>query len=686
MSKNIDQIYIANPITSNAPTDLIYIGQSPYGSGNDAAIKYSDFAAQGVTSTQVLDSAFNYGTDTGIADAYIVNLSPTVTSLTDGMLVMFLPTHANATTSPTLQINSLAAVAVGSATSQQTLVANDFNTSGLAILRYNAAASAFMFLNPAITTLAPVNIQQGGLWGGTDSGIADAYVVSSAVASDSGVVPLLGAIISFTPGHANATTTPTLNYNASGIATIVGPTGGPLAPGDLSGSVAAFLFKGASNYYLLNPVQSTINITDIQTNNSITGNDTGSANLYVWTSTIGITYGAPVAGGTIILNVSTNANTGASTLNAGGGPLAIVSENGNALVGGEIVANGVYYFLFNNLSQWVLLNPSITPGGVTSTQVQQSAFNVAGVDTGTADAHVVALTPAITSYTDGLLVAFNPSTPNLTNAPTLDAGGGPAGMFLPNVGPAPATLVAGDLGSGIAYCIYSTNRNAWVLLNPAQSSTQSTLVQTGWYIYGNVTGIADAYVVTLNLDSSLSLLVTGATVSFRPLHSNVTTSPTLNVNGLGAHTIRLLNGQNVVAGDLQQPNPSANYVTCMWDATNGWLLLNPYISVYTTAQQTQGGLLNHGTDTGAADAYAVALTPAITAYTDGLQVTFNPANVNLTTIPTLAINGLAAKTITSPNVTIPVATGDLSNTQLAWCIYSSAAGVFMLMTPAVSGF
>ena len=46
MSKNIDQIFIANPITSNAATDLMYFGQSPYGAGNDAAMLYSNFAAQ----------------------------------------------------------------------------------------------------------------------------------------------------------------------------------------------------------------------------------------------------------------------------------------------------------------------------------------------------------------------------------------------------------------------------------------------------------------------------------------------------------------------------------------------------------------------------------------------------------------------------------------------------------------
>lgn len=46
MSKNINQVFIANPITSNATTDLMYFGQSPYGAGNDAAMTYANFSAQ----------------------------------------------------------------------------------------------------------------------------------------------------------------------------------------------------------------------------------------------------------------------------------------------------------------------------------------------------------------------------------------------------------------------------------------------------------------------------------------------------------------------------------------------------------------------------------------------------------------------------------------------------------------
>jgi hypothetical protein len=46
MSKNILQVYMDNPIVTNNNTDLMYFGQSPFGPGDDAAMQFSDFAAQ----------------------------------------------------------------------------------------------------------------------------------------------------------------------------------------------------------------------------------------------------------------------------------------------------------------------------------------------------------------------------------------------------------------------------------------------------------------------------------------------------------------------------------------------------------------------------------------------------------------------------------------------------------------
>ena len=57
MAENIHQVYVNNPITSNASTDLMYFGQSPYGVTDDAAMTYANFAAQFVLSNAIINGA-----------------------------------------------------------------------------------------------------------------------------------------------------------------------------------------------------------------------------------------------------------------------------------------------------------------------------------------------------------------------------------------------------------------------------------------------------------------------------------------------------------------------------------------------------------------------------------------------------------------------------------------------------
>ncbi len=67
----------------------------------------------------------------------------------------------------------------------------------------------------------------------------------------------------------------------------------------------------------------------------------------------------------------------------------------------------------------------------------------------------------------------------------------------------------------------------------------------------------------------------------------------------------------------------------------------------TTGQVQDNGFLWGGTAGGTADAITINLTPAITAYVEGQRVQFRAgAAGNLTTTPTLAVNGLAATIIT----------------------------------------
>jgi hypothetical protein len=72
-------------------------------------------------------------------------------------------------------------------------------------------------------------------------------------------------------------------------------------------------------------------------------------------------------------------------------------------------------------------------------------------------------------------------------------------------------------------------------------------------------------------------------------------------------------------------------------------------------------------DTGAANNYAVAPRPAITAYTNGLKITFQAANGN-TGVSTLSVNGLAAKTI-KKSVGTDLAAGDILANQILTVTY-----------------
>lgn len=56
-------------------------------------------------------------------------------------------------------------------------------------------------------------------------------------------------------------------------------------------------------------------------------------------------------------------------------------------------------------------------------------------------------------------------------------------------------------------------------------------------------------------------------------------------------------------------------------------------------------------DTGTASAYAIAPTPAVTAYVTGQVFTFKAVNANTGTAPTLAVSGLTAKTIVNQDGT-----------------------------------
>ncbi|KAF0145129.1 MAG: cytoplasmic protein [Nitrospirae bacterium] len=89
--------------------------------------------------------------------------------------------------------------------------------------------------------------------------------------------------------------------------------------------------------------------------------------------------------------------------------------------------------------------------------------------------------------------------------------------------------------------------------------------------------------------------------------------------------------------------------------------------------------IDYAADTGAANAYAIALVPALTQYVVGMPIQFMAANAN-TGASTLNVNGLGVKDI-SKNFDQPLASGDIKAGQIITVVYD---GVDFQMVSAFS--
>ena len=91
MSKNIAQIYAANPSTVMADQDLLYIGISPYSLSNDSAIKWVDLR------NSLISQLFTWSTDTAASVALLPNTGHFANSAT--LITYTLPSTAAVGTS-----------------------------------------------------------------------------------------------------------------------------------------------------------------------------------------------------------------------------------------------------------------------------------------------------------------------------------------------------------------------------------------------------------------------------------------------------------------------------------------------------------------------------------------------------------------------------------------------------------
>ena len=207
------------------------------------------------TKVQVQRSSYNIGIDTGSGDSYVVNLTPAVTELTDGLIVMFVALNFNSTINPTLNVNSIGDTPIVLA-SLNPVFPGDISPSQINICQYSLANSCFFILNGTVSTF-DMNLFQGGQYtSGNDTGSVNAY--NYVPHYNNGVFnALAGTMIVFSPLNTNTTTTPTVTTPGNSAVPIKMLNGSSVPAGSLlANNIAVLIYTqrsaGTAYYGLLN--------------------------------------------------------------------------------------------------------------------------------------------------------------------------------------------------------------------------------------------------------------------------------------------------------------------------------------------------------------------------------------------------------------------------------------------------
>ena len=128
---------------------------------------------------------------------------------------------------------------------------------------------------------------------------------------------------------------------------------------------------------------------------------------------------------------------------------------------------------------------------------------------------------------------------------------------------------------------------------------------------------------------------------------------------------------------LSCATPSSNVSSCTWVSASGGLgdpgsngiVFRSAFNTTVPATRTNIDAVTYAAGGGTANAQTVTLSPAVTSLTAGLKVCWLPTAANSSNTVTLAINGLTAENIVSPNNGATIGVGDLITTRIACAIY-----------------
>ena len=355
--------------------------------------------------------------------------------------------------------------------------------------------------------------------------------------------------------------------------------------------------------------------TQVQRSSFTTSSDSGTLNNYVgiYNPVISSYGGSPL----LVINALLHTNTGATTFNAGGGAIAIVTPDLNPLVGGEMLINQAYYVLYNGtLNKWILLNSSLN---VTPAEVQKFVFSVT-TDTGSVNSYTGSFNPPVGTWTsayNGVPFSIRALSATNTGAATFN--------FLPIVTPNLSALVGGEMLIGNTYFLmFNSNITSFVLLNSSLGGAGVTAaqVQSGQFITATDSGSSTNYVgATTPTIASYSV---GMQIALIPANTNTDNSPNFRLGALANWPIVLNNNfDNIAIGDIV-----GGRVALLEYALGGvWVLLNP--ATFTQPKVISGRYTAYQ-DSGSVNAYSASSVdyPNLSQYPGQLIVLRNPSATN----------------------------------------------------------
>lgn len=175
--------------------------------------------------------------------------------------------------------------------------------------------------------------------------------------------------------------------------------------------------------------------------------------------------------------------------------------------------------------------------------IQEQRFTYA-VNVGSANDVEIVLKSPITAYEEGVLVYFKAPAAN-SGAMTIDVDGvGPIALVDREGNP----LEAGDVPAGSLNIAQFDNTNFQLLVSAGGGGGVAISdIQNNTHTYKIDTGAANAYEIALT--PAPSGYVEGQFFSFKAVNAN-TGASTIDVNGLGAKTIKRRDGSSLLAGDI----------------------------------------------------------------------------------------------------------------------------------------